>query len=706
MKLSLRLILVSCIALLSGCSAPEKPRPPQISSPEHPKTPVENVKETPVAPVEPAALEKSVLSPDDRKKVFTQFLQGALLEKKYRYEEAGDAYAKAYKTYPESAYLGAMTGGALLKSGKIDEAIQYANKAIRSGSEEAEAHRVLGEAYKHRQKWNDAVSEYEKMLALDPSSLEAMQELSQLYQRSERYDDEIGILRRMIRTDPAQEIVYRFTIAVLYYRLNRLDDALAEYGELARLAPRFPDVYLRIGGIYELQGRTEKAIEAYGSALNSSPDNKEEVLIRKRLGKLYLVRGAYPEAIEQYSSIRRLAPDDLDARKNLAFLYIQQGKYEESLEEVEAAAKDSPADYRIQGWRKEVLESLGRKEEACQGFLNALERALEEDVKANTLPFLREASSGDFLQETEDCRLLPRLEEILKKAITKQIAIPRALFAHANLAAYRKNLEELQQDIELIFEGLNRAEAGGKKEEAEDIAFELLLWPQVRQAYLQPIGLNDPIELLEKCRRSFPGHEAFLRILGIAYMERKNWLAAEERLKEASGLMEKNTSAYKEVLFQLAGLYEKMNRLADVELAMKEAISRFPEDPEPYNYLGYTFADRNVRLDEALRLIETALKYDPDDGNIVDSLGWVYFRLGNNQTAIKHLQRASELRANHPVILDHLGDAYKQEGDNGKALEFWKKALECGPQYPIEFTAEFQNAVKRKIEEMENSIKP
>jgi len=207
MRISIRLLIVACFALLSGCSAPEKPRSSSIPPQENLKIQEKNAIKSPPASVEKTPPEKPALSPDDRKKVFTQFLQGALLEKKNRFDDAGAAYEKAYKTYPDSAYLGAIAGGALLKSGKIDEAIQYANKAIRSSSEEAEAHRVLGEAYKQQQKWDEAIAEYKKMRALDPSSLEAMQELSQLYQRTERYDDEIAILRTMIAADPMQEIV-------------------------------------------------------------------------------------------------------------------------------------------------------------------------------------------------------------------------------------------------------------------------------------------------------------------------------------------------------------------------------------------------------------------------------------------------------------------------------------------------------------------
>ena len=72
---------------------------------------------------------------------------------------------------------------------------------------------------------------------------------------------------------------------------------------------------------------------------------------------------------------------------------------------------------------------------------------------------------------------------------------------------------------------------------------------------------------------------------------------------------------------------------------MKEAMELYPDDAQVYNFLGYTYADHNVRLEEALKLIEKAHQMAPEDGNIVDSLGWVYYRLGKYELAIQHLKR-------------------------------------------------------------------
>ena len=80
------------------------------------------------------------------------------------------------------------------------------------------------------------------------------------------------------------------------------------------------------------------------------------------------------------------------------------------------------------------------------------------------------------------------------------------------------------------------------------------------------------------------------------------------------------------------------------------------------NYLGYSWIDQGINLDEGMRMIRRAVEQRPDDGYIVDSLGWAYYRIHNYDEAVKHLERAVELKPEDPTINDHLGDAYWKVG--------------------------------------------
>ena len=94
---------------------------------------------------------------------------------------------------------------------------------------------------------------------------------------------------------------------------------------------------------------------------------------------------------------------------------------------------------------------------------------------------------------------------------------------------------------------------------------------------------------------------------------------------------------------------------------MKQALKLYPDQPHVLNYLGYSWIDQGINLDEGMRMIRRAVEQRPDDGYIVDSLGWAYFRIGNYDEAVKNLERAVELKPDDPTINDHLGDAYCQD---------------------------------------------
>jgi tetratricopeptide (TPR) repeat protein len=98
------------------------------------------------------------------------------------------------------------------------------------------------------------------------------------------------------------------------------------------------------------------------------------------------------------------------------------------------------------------------------------------------------------------------------------------------------------------------------------------------------------------------------------------------------------------------------------------------------NYLGYSWVDQGLNLDEAFGMLRKAVQQRPRDGYIVDSLGWAYYRLGQYDEAVKLLERAVELRASDPVINDHLGDAYWRVGRKIEAGFQWNHARDLKPE--------------------------
>jgi tetratricopeptide (TPR) repeat protein len=123
-------------------------------------------------------------------------------------------------------------------------------------------------------------------------------------------------------------------------------------------------------------------------------------------------------------------------------------------------------------------------------------------------------------------------------------------------------------------------------------------------------------------------------------------------------------------------VYDKMGRKQDSINAMKTVVRIKPDNADALNYLGYTYADLGINLEEAENLIQNALKLKPEDGYITDSLGWVYFKRGQYNQALQYLMKAVGLVPDDPVILEHLGDVHRMLNNTPKALDYYRRSLE------------------------------
>jgi tetratricopeptide (TPR) repeat protein len=125
---------------------------------------------------------------------------------------------------------------------------------------------------------------------------------------------------------------------------------------------------------------------------------------------------------------------------------------------------------------------------------------------------------------------------------------------------------------------------------------------------------------------------------------------------------------------------ERSGQWKPSEADLLHALELKPEQPLVLNYLGYSWIDRGENLQRGLKMIEKAVELRPEDGYIVDSLGWAHYRLGDYSSAVEYLEKAIELVPEDPTINDHLGDAYWQSGRPSEARFQWRRALQFGPE--------------------------
>ena len=158
-----------------------------------------------------------------------------------------------------------------------------------------------------------------------------------------------------------------------------------------------------------------------------------------------------------------------------------------------------------------------------------------------------------------------------------------------------------------------------------------------------------------------------------------------KREQEAFDMLQKATQNWPnavEIIYDYAMSAERVGKLDVMEAELRKAMKVKPDFAAAYNALGYSFADRNIKLQEAKNLIETALTLQPGDHYMLDSLGWVHYRLGNLDKAAENLRKAYEVQAD-PEIAAHLGEVLWKQGKQEEAKKIWASALKEHPENPV-----------------------
>ncbi len=155
---------------------------------------------------------------------------------------------------------------------------------------------------------------------------------------------------------------------------------------------------------------------------------------------------------------------------------------------------------------------------------------------------------------------------------------------------------------------------------------------------------------------------------------------AVEAYDQAVGRIPKLEKRHWSLLYSRGIAFERTKQWTRAEADFLRALEFEPDQPYVLNYLGYSWTERGVNLEKAFEMIGEAVKQRPNDGYIVDSMGWVLYQMGKFAGAVTHLERAVELRPQDPTINDHLGDSYWRVGRQTEARFQWRRALSLKPE--------------------------
>lgn len=207
---------------------------------------------------------------------------------------------------------------------------------------------------------------------------------------------------------------------------------------------------------------------------------------------------------------------------------------------------------------------------------------------------------------------------------------------------------------------------------------------------------NEAIKILQGVTAEDPKDIEAIMALGNIERGRKKFADCAQTYTRGIAALSDPNEKNNWVYYYYRGICEERTKQwSKAEVDMRKALELQPEQPHVLNYLGYSWIDQGINLDEGMKMIKRAVDQRPDDGYIVDSLGWAFYRIGNYEDATKHLERAIDLKPEDPTINDHLGDAYWRVGRTLEAKFQWAHArdLKPEPEDLIKIEAKIENGL-------------
>ncbi len=395
------------------------------------------------------------------------------------------------------------------------------------------------------------------------------------------------------------------------------------------------------------------------------------------LGWAHMGKGAMTSALEQFDKVA-----EQDGLRDFALFHkalalASVGDFE-GAEEVFTAHNGAVArlSRRAALARTEVLSQLDRNEEAlaflesvfAAGSDPSIEGYVARLTAGETLPFTHVQSAQDGQAEvffSVGAALSSEAAQnyVLLYARTAAFLRPN----HVDAILLSAELLDALEQYDLAVEAYRQVPTTSSDYHAAELG---------RAEVLSRSGKRDAAaEVLQTLASQNPDLPGVHVALADLQRQQEDYTNAVTSYDKAIALTEQ-TSGGNWFLHYARGIsHERLKQWDQAEADFRRALELNPDQPQVLNYLGYSLVERREKLDEALEMIERAVAARPDSGYIVDSLGWVLFRLGRYHEAVEHMERAVELMPVDPVVNDHLGDVYWAVG-RGREAEFqWKRAL-------------------------------
>jgi len=519
-----------------------------------------------------------------------------------------------------------------------------------------------------------------------------------------------GRFEQAAAATPDEPAVYE-AMALAYLRLNRDDKLMSALQRLGKALPDTAEGRMRLAAVYEDIGQMSRAAEAYERALRGKGITREQrITLWRKLAELHRASGKARKALPYYEKLVAANPRDIDAHLGLAYGYSEANRHQQAIKATEALLALDREAFDEKKWLPRVLgflaseyERAGRMTDGITRFERLLQEYPDSEHTAELLVLLYERANQlgmgivrgvKFLKSNPDAH---RLRLVLAglyekahqpgKALALYHMILKAPAGKARPALKRIGAKSLLSLAGRLVEQEKHAAAGE--------AFQLLL-----DSGLNLLSVKNEISLRMELASLYVRTGESEKVLNVlrpllsealplsvgARARLADLMSEAGRYQEAVSILDgqlKKTEDDKDkralVLYTLAQVHSRHGHDDLSILHLKATLALDSAHAAAANHLGYVYAERDEHLDEALRLVESALKKEPKQPAYLDSLGWVYYKIALRDNKPKYLDMAlDKLRQakagwQDAVITDHMGDVLFVAGRWEAARTAWEE---------------------------------
>lgn len=580
----------------------------------------------------------------------------------------------------------------------LEDAILLAAVAVKIAPENFGGRRILARLYTIKSRLNNgvldsaftqkAIDEWREVARLDPRNAEAFAFLSEFYARTNKPAERIDALNRWLAS--AAPLDPRFYSRVM--------------GGQSELLPE--TALVKLGAAHLEAGQTREAVETLSRAVGDNPENDEAVELLSRAVETSDAASA-TIAVQSLQQAVFANPDNPALAAILAQVQVRAGRIDEAAKVLRDAsvklAADKVSAALLQVALGDIYVRANRFDEGIAAFHTAL------TVRGISNAALAADDERDFAIRVFDkmidaYRRANRLDEAKAVIERARLVLGKAdAFADKRLISFYLEIGKKTEALQAI--------RALRARNADD--FSLL---RLEAEILTGSGrVDEAVALVKSSMKKTPGagrngqgtgsgtgggtvimslpvNDEFSNLLFISnlYTQAKRGREAAEAANSAFAATE-NAERKQIAKLTLATAQQTAGDFKSAEETLREILKQSPRNPIALNNLGYFLAERDVKLDEALKLIEQAVESDPTNPSFLDSLGWAYFKLGKLVEAEKYLRDAARIDDSSSTIHEHLGDVYQKQGKTDLAKTAWQKALSLSAE------EEESNRIKAKL---------